>query len=149
MKTRFVSGFCLDKIILFSQDSSRLNPDKYLEIIWARALQDDAVLVSAVLGTAVDLILACRVTIKIGYDWLWVVISWNNGISPWVIWVNIDVWIIFQLALPKTCCIDFVKLPWRCQIRVELLSALKLNRQLLVFFALVLTNKRWFVNVNL
>ena len=94
----------------------------------------------------IDLILACRVTIKIGYDWLWVVIPWKNGISPCVIWVNIDVWIIFQLALPKTCCIDFVKLPWRCQIKVELLSALKLNRQLLVFFAWILTYKRrrWF-----
>ena len=189
MKTRFMSGFCLDKIILFSQDSSRLNPDKNLEIIWARALQDYAVLVSAVLGTAgmrkktgtwtseddrLKILMRHRRTRT-----SWILLRpWREYGRKWgrpktvifeikatmrlFVYLNYiqDIQIVFyfriwDLEIPTklnldmlytACSIHFVKLPWRCQIKVELLSALKLNRQLLVFFAWILTYKRrrWF-----
>ena len=34
--SRLKSGFCLEKIHFFHPDSSRLNPDKNLEIVWTR-----------------------------------------------------------------------------------------------------------------
>ena len=77
----------------------------------------------------IDGVLAFGITIKGCFDWLW--IDWKNWIDQKGSWVNVNRLIIFQLTLPETCSIDFVKLSWRCQIRVELLSTLNFTWNLM------------------